>query len=149
MIFVNSFRIQVPLASVADFHTQSANMAAITPPPVIVRIQDAPERLEENDQMAFTLWLGPFPVHWRALIKGVSDNGFIDQQIDGPFEKWEHHHQFNAIDENTTVVRDEVRVQLSRQPLKFLVGLGMALGLPLLLFYRGWKTRRLLKDVKR
>ena len=149
MIFVNSFQINVPLEQVAEFHSRSANMAAITPPPVIVRIHDAPERLNEGDQMSFTLWIGPFPVHWQARITDVSKNGFIDQQISGPFEKWEHHQRFKAIDENRSKVSDEVHITLSKQPLKYLIGLGMALSLPLLLTYRGWKTRRLLKNSNR
>ena len=145
MIFVNSFQLHVPLKLVAEFHSRSANMAAITPPPVVVSIHEAPEQLKEGDQMAFTLWIGPLPVHWQALITDVSINGFVDRQLRGPFEKWEHHHNFKAIDTGTTMVNDEVHIKLSKQPLKFLIGLGMAFSLPLLLNYRGWKTRHLLK----
>jgi ligand-binding SRPBCC domain-containing protein len=149
MIFLNSFQIRAPLDQVADFHSLSANMAAITPPPVNVRIHEAPKRLKEGDQMSFTLWIGPLPVQWQALITDVSETGFIDRQISGPFEKWEHHHNFNAIDAASTLVSDEVHIELSRHPLKYLIGLGMALNLPLLLIYRGWKTRRLLKEASR
>ena len=34
----------------------------------------------------------------------------------------------------------------ARVPVKGMIGLGMGLTLPLLFAYRGWKTRRLLKD---
>lgn len=145
MIFTNSFQVHAPLVQVAEFHARSANMAAITPPPVIVRIHQAPQLLSEGDEMAFTLWIGPFPVRWRALISNVTATGFIDHQIAGPFEKWEHHHKFNPVDKTTTQVNDEIHIKLSGQPLQAMIGLGMAIGLPFLLAYRGWKTRRLLR----
>jgi hypothetical protein len=49
------------------------------------------------------------------------------------------------VDEQTTEVVDEVSLRLSSQPLWWLVGLGMQLGLPILFGYRGYKTRRILE----
>lgn len=146
MIFLNSFVVEAPIGQVAGFHSRSASMAAITPPPLVVRMHEAPETMSSGDEMSFTLWLGPLPIPWRALITNVSETGFIDLQVEGPFEKWEHHHSFRSVSPGKTVVEDEIHVQLSRQPVKMIVGLGMTLGLPFLLRYRAWKTSRLLKQ---
>lgn len=145
MIILNTFQINAPLKQVAAFHRRSASMAAITPPPILVRVQAAPEELNHGDQMAFTLWFGPLPVYWRASIQNASMNGFEDHQIDGPFRKWTHYHRFKALDENTTEVSDEVHLQLKTKLPGLLIGLGMLLGMPVLFSYRAWKTRKLVE----
>jgi ligand-binding SRPBCC domain-containing protein len=148
MIFLNAFQVQAPLEAVADFHAQSASMAAITPPPVMVRVQHAPAVLGEGDEMEFTLWLGPLPVRWLAKIEGATSNGFTDRQLKGPFQKWVHRHSFEKIDETTTRVRDEIHIALDRHWLWGMIGFLMMVNLPLLFVYRGWKTRRYLETAR-
>ncbi len=145
MIFRHRFRVRAPLERVADFHRRSASMAAITPPPIVVRVHAAPEALGEGDEMAFTLWLGPLPVRWRARIEAVGPDGFLDRQVAGPFARWEHRHRFEAVDAATTDVFDEIRWSPRRHVLWGPVGLAMAAGLPLLFAFRGWRTRRRLE----
>ncbi len=146
MKFQHRFRVAAPLEAVADFHSRSASMAAITPPPIIVRVHRAPAVLQEGDEMEFTLWLGPLPLRWLARIEDVSATGFVDRQVRGPMQRWEHRHSYRPIDEATTEVVDEVEVELRRHLLWGPIGLGMWLGLPILFAFRGWKTRRLLQS---
>ncbi len=146
MKYQHHFIVQAPLATVADFHRQSASMGAITPPPVIVRVHHAPALLDDGDQMEFTLWLGPLPLHWHAQIEIVPGKGFIDRQISGPFAKWEHRHTFESVNEEKTVVFDEVTAEFSRNWFWKLVGGGMWLTMPLLFAFRGWKTRQILEN---
>jgi ligand-binding SRPBCC domain-containing protein len=120
-------------------------MAAITPPPIIIRVQHAPPVLRDGDEMDFTMWLGPLPIHWRAVIEAVSPEGFTDRQLSGPFAEWVHRHSFIAMDEHRTAVVDEVSLRLRAHALWWLVGAGMWLGLPVLFAYRAWKTRRYLQ----
>ena len=94
--------------------------------------------------MDFSLKLGPLAIRWLAQIEGVTPAGFTDRQLRGPFAEWVHQHKFSAVDDNTTDVIDEITLRLSRNPLKFLLGLGMRLGFPFLFAFRAWKTRRLL-----
>jgi ligand-binding SRPBCC domain-containing protein len=119
-------------------------MAAITPPPLVVRITAAPDVLRRGDRMAFTLWMGPLPVRWVAHIEEAGTTGFTDRQVAGPFAEWQHRHRFIAIDETHTEVRDEVRARLRRHWLWGPVGFAMWAGLPLLFAYRGWRTRQAL-----
>ena len=102
MIFRHSFTVAAPLQAVAEFHAASTSMAAITPPPIIVKIRQAPAQLAEGDEMDFTMWLGPVPVRWLASIEQVSPAGFTDRQVRGPFKCWQHRHSFVAVDEQTT-----------------------------------------------
>ena len=61
----------------------------------------------------------------------------------GPFRQWVHRHKFVPVDSTTTQVVDEIELRLRPHPWWGLIGMGMALTLPLLFAYRGWKTRLL------
>jgi len=145
MKYQHRFRVRAPLEAVAHFHSRSASMAAITPPPIVVRVHRAPEIQHDGDEMDFTLWMGPLPVRWVAHIENVSPTGFTDHQLRGPFKQWTHRHSFVAIDGRTTDVLDEVTIELRVHPLWGPVGLGMWLTLPLLFAYRAWRTKRIVE----
>jgi ligand-binding SRPBCC domain-containing protein len=144
MKYHHRFVVAAPLARVAEFHRRASSMVAITPPLLIVRVHRAPATLGSGDEMAFTLWAGPLPLHWTARIEGVSPEGFTDRQVRGPFAAWQHRHRFERLSERETAVVDEVTAELKRHPFWWMVGALMWLGLPLLFAYRGWRTRRLL-----
>lgn len=144
MRYHHRFQVRSPVEVVSAFHSRSAAMAAITPPPLIVQIHDAPQVLGEGDEMAFSLWLGPLPLRWRARIEDVTSSGFVDRQVQGPMGHWQHRHTFVPVDDATTQVVDEVELAVRRHPIWGPVGMGMALGLPILFAYRAWRTRQLL-----
>ena len=145
MKYRHTFSVNASIEEVVQFHRRSASMADITPPPVVVRVQHAPELLSSGDEMAFTLWIGPLSVPWVARIEQVTETGVIDRQIDGPFQHWVHRHTFVPLDQAKTEIRDEIETELSSFGRRWLVGLGMRLNLPVLFAYRAWKTRRLLE----
>lgn len=149
MRYHHRFTVKAPLADVAAFHSQSASMGAITPPPILVRVHAAPEILGEGDRMDFTMWLGPMPVRWLAQIEQVTPTSFVDRQLRGPFASWVHKHTFEPIDAGTTEVIDEVNATLHANWFWKLVGVGMWIGLPILFAFRGWKTRRMLEESRR
>lgn len=144
MSFSREFTVAAPRAKVAQFHRRRQSLVEITPPPIIVRIQDAPDVLSSGDEMRFTLWLGPFPIRWHAAIESGSEEGFADRQLSGPFKHWVHRHTFLARGEGLTTVRDEIEYVYRRHLLWGLVGRLFVLGLPVLFAYRAWRTRRLL-----
>lgn len=148
MKYRHTFHVDAPLENVRKFHAGSSSMAAITPPPIIVQVHRAPQELHEGDEMDFTLWLGPIPIRWLARIEQVSSSGFLDRQIKGPFKRWEHTHKFIPKADETTLVIDQVAFEVSSNPILFLIGAGMAAGLPVLFAYRAWKTRALLHSTR-
>ena len=145
MKYIHRFQVRANLASVTEFHSRAASMAAITPPPIIIRMKSAPATLAEGDVMGFTMWLGPFPIRWLARIQDVSASGFTDRQLEGPFAEWVHRHIFVAVDEQTSVILDEINLRPRSHPIWWLVGMAMRSGLPLLFAFRAWKTRRMLQ----
>jgi ligand-binding SRPBCC domain-containing protein len=145
MRYRHRFRVSAPVAAVAGFHSRAESMAAITPPIVPVQMESTPPHISAGSQMAFTMWLGPLPIKWRAYLSCLSSNGFTDYQIEGPFRYWIHTHTFVNANEHHTEVIDEVQAGLKWNVVWAPIGLAMWLGLPLLFAYRAWKTRRILE----
>lgn len=144
MKYQHSFRVNAPLPAVAEFHSHPAAMAAITPPPIFVRVHQAPPRIADGEAMDFTMWLGPLPLRWQARFEDVTATGFVDRMVQGPLAAWSHRHSFVAVDDTQTDVVDELAVAVRRHPVWGPLGLGMSLNLPVLFAYRQWQTRRLL-----
>jgi ligand-binding SRPBCC domain-containing protein len=145
MRYSHRFRVRAARSAVTEFHSRADSLTAITPPIVPVQMESAPTQLVSGSQMAFTMWLGPLPVKWRAYISSMSSRGFTDHQMEGPFRYWIHRHTFVDIDGQHTSVIDEVQAGLKWHLVWAPVGLAMWLSLPLLFAYRGWKTRRTLE----
>ena len=108
MIFMHRFRVKAAVEDVAEFHRGSASMAAITPPPIIVRVHSAPDKLKSGDRMDFTLWAGPIPVRWTACIEDASEEGFTDRQLSGPSGSWVHRHGVRGIGDDLWLVGDSI-----------------------------------------
>ena len=145
MKYHHRFRVNAPLAEVISFHRLAASMGAITPPPIRVEVHQAPSELSSGDEMDFSLHLGPFHIRWLALIENMTEAGFSDRQLHGPFLAWNHRHSFNSIEASVTEVDDLVIAEVKRSLGEGLLGWIMWLGMPFLFAYRGWKTRSLLE----
>ena len=144
MKFRHRFSVNAPLMRVAEFHSRSANMPKLSPPPMKTQLLNAPEILKTGDKMDFNLVFGLFKIYWAAHLQSLSLEGFTDQQIMGPFQEWTHQHRFISVGETTTCVHDEIQLRLRKHPIWWIVGMGMFLSLPFLFTFRKWKTRRLL-----
>lgn len=145
MEYKRQFTVRAPIEAVRAFHQSASSLRAITPPIIPMTSVDAPDPLSEGAEMAFTLWMGPLPVRWTARIEEPHAEGFVDRQLTGPFAAWSHKHSFTPIDEQNTRVDDHVSYQLKSNPIWWLIGGSMALGLPLLFRYRAYKTKKILE----
>jgi ligand-binding SRPBCC domain-containing protein len=138
--FDQSFTVRAPLPAVREFHSSPEALRTLTPPPVVVRLHRF-GRLKEGMEAEFTLWMGPFPIHWTARHEQVGPHGFDDVQVSGPMKAWRHQHRFEAVDDFTTRIHDHIDYEHDpRRPwTRLLFG-----GLPLALTfrYRQWVTRR-------
>jgi ligand-binding SRPBCC domain-containing protein len=140
--YSHRFQVQAPLARVAEFHRDTRALKHLTPPPLIVRFNEL-QSMAEGSIADFTMWFGPLPIRWVAVHSGVNPKtGFTDSQVRGPFETWVHRQNFEALDKNSTEIRDEIP---SQHPFWGLVSRMMWLNLPILFTYRAWRTRKALE----
>jgi ligand-binding SRPBCC domain-containing protein len=149
MEFKSQFNVRAPVESVRSFHNSASSLHAITPPIIPMTSVEASDPLTDGAELAFTLWMGPIPVRWTAQIEDFQPHGFVDRQLTGPFAAWSHRHSFIPLDEWNTRVDDHVSYQLKSNPVWWLLGGSMALGLPLLFRYRAYKTKQLLEKESR
>lgn len=106
-VFEYTFTVNASKAAVAAFHHDTSVLKMLTPPPIFVQIHSY-EPLAENSVASFTLWFGPFPVHWKAIHSNVDDNGFTDTQARGPLKQWQHTHRFSAVSAEVTRVSEHI-----------------------------------------
>lgn len=145
MIYKHSFKIKTHIKNVTLFHFDANSLRNITPPLIKVILLNYPVNIKNGDSIIFILKFLFLSIRWEAIIENISDYSFQDRQIVGPFKNWIHHHEFVAINENSTEVIDEITYDFDRNPKNYLIGLGMVVTLPILFRYRTWKTRKLLE----
>jgi len=105
-----SFDVDAPFEVVRRFHGSTDAIPWLTPPPMIARVHEGGP-VADGMVADFTLWLGPFPLRWRARHRDVDAHSFVDEQAHGPFEEWAHTHELEPIDGGQTRVRDRVEYQ--------------------------------------
>lgn len=106
--FVKSVIIAAPIDKVFRFHERDDALELLTPafPPVHVISKTGGIRKGAR----VVLRVGPF--RWVALHTVYEKNRlFVDEQIEGPFAQWIHHHEFEAVGA-TTRLTDHVDYKL-------------------------------------
>ena len=140
-IFDYRFSVPASLAAVRDFHRDTRALKRLTPPPVFVRLHRV-EPLAEGSVSEFTLWVGPLPLRWTAVHRGVGDRGFTDVQAEGPAAKWEHTHTFVPLADGRTEIREHIEYEHKSGPIGLVTRILFAkpnlLGM---FFYRSLVTR--------
>jgi ligand-binding SRPBCC domain-containing protein len=140
---VFDYRFHVPhgLSAVREFHRDTRALKRLTPPPTWVQIHEV-EPLGEGSVSRFTLWIGPLPLRWKAVHRGVSENGFTDIQAEGPARKWEHTHRFVPQGDRATEIQEHIEYE-HRPGLRGLLTrvLFSRPNLWLMFTYRKWATR--------
>lgn len=145
--FNSKFIVKAPLKKVNAFHSSTSALKKLTPPPMFIQLHFA-EPLSNGSLAKFTLWLGPLPLHWLAKHEAVTENGFVDIQIEGPMAYWRHEHTFEMIDVHQTRVTDSVTYQFPKGIRGWLLRLLFnPIGLRFLFSYRAFATRRATRQI--
>lgn len=108
--FEYRFRVKAPQSAVSAFHFEPGILKILTPPLMIMQVHKF-EPLAEGSVAEFTMWMGPVPVHWKAVHSDVSVRGFTDTQTEGPMKTWIHTHRFHALSANETEVHEHIRFE--------------------------------------
>ena len=104
------------------FFADPLNLETITPPWLGFRIVEAGDRpVRLGTRIGYRLRLHGVPLRWTSRIaEHVEGEMFADEQLDGPYRRWYHHHHFRAVDGGVQI-EDVVEYALPFGPLGRLV----------------------------
>jgi ligand-binding SRPBCC domain-containing protein len=118
-VFRASQEIALPRDAVFDFFSRAENLGRITPPTLgFEMLTPTPVEMREGTWLDYRISLYGIPMSWRSEIT-VWDppHEFADEQRVGPYKQWIHRHTFTEIDQQNTLMEDEVRYRLPLEPL--------------------------------
>lgn len=146
--YQHSFLVKATKEKVAAFHQNTQVLKHLTPFPITVQFKQV-EPVGEGTRTIFSLWFGPIPVKWEAVHHDFNPpDGFSDTQAEGPFDSWHHRHIFKAMDENHTMVIDDINAVFGKGLFAGIMSRFIWVTLPILFAYRTWKTRRSLEKTQ-
>jgi len=96
--FAKSVLIDAPVATVFAFHEREDAISILSPAFPTVRMIGMTDGIQAGSRVE--LRVGPFS--WIALHTVYEkDRLFVDEQIQGPFARWVHRHEFEDADGKT------------------------------------------------
>jgi ligand-binding SRPBCC domain-containing protein len=113
-VFVKSVLLDSPVEKVFRFHERPDALALLSPPfPPVRMISRTGHGIETGSRI--NLRIGFMP--WVAQHTQYEKNRlFVDEQLEGPFAKWVHRHEFAAEGKGTRLT-DRIEFQLPGGPL--------------------------------
>ena len=107
--FLKSVVVEAPVETVFRFHEREDALRLLSPSFPPVRLLRKTGGIEPGSRVE--LKLGPFL--WTALHTAyVKNRLFADEQIQGPFAKWVHRHEFEAVGDATRL-NDRIEYRLT------------------------------------
>jgi hypothetical protein len=88
-----------------EFLLNMENMAKISPPDTEILELNAPNPITANAEFDLRLKRGPFRLSWRGRVLTLEPPRLmVDEQVRGPFRRFQHTHQFREIGAHTLVI---------------------------------------------
>ncbi|MEQ1827123.1 MAG: TIGR01777 family oxidoreductase [Pirellula sp.] len=111
-IFERSSRIPFDRQWLYDYHAAPGAIHRLIPPWERVEILQRGDSLSVGTEVVLAHSLFGLRIRWRARHTKLDEPcGFQDVQIEGPFEKWIHDHQFVCDGENASRLIDRVEYE--------------------------------------
>ena len=105
MIYRFQSVIDAPVSKVFAFHERPEALELLTPPGQKLEVVERTGGIQPGGRVVLRVPMGPFRVKWVALHTAYEkDRLFVDKQVEGPFRKWIHRHEFEPMGTKTLYV---------------------------------------------
>src|SRR5579872_1837094 len=114
--------LSASLSRVFDFFSRPANLPKLSPPELHMQLLSGPEQLHLG--ALITLQGRRWGLSQRVVSEVTAwepERRFVDAQREGPFQKWIHTHQFEALPEGGTRVTDQIEYEPPGGMLRFII----------------------------
>jgi hypothetical protein len=93
-----------PLLQTFEVFKNPINLAKITPSWLNFQVLTKDVQMRKGAEIEYNIrWLG-LPMHWKTLISNYDPpHSFVDEQVQGPYALWIHHHTFEETAAGTKV----------------------------------------------
>jgi ligand-binding SRPBCC domain-containing protein len=117
-ILRRSLTLDLPREEVFEFFADAINLERITPPELQFHIiAPQPINLKQGALIDYQLKLRGLPLKWKTIISVWNPPfEFVDEAQKSPYKQWIHRHTFTELEENKTLIEDEVRYRLPFEP---------------------------------
>lgn len=115
------------LAATADqafaWHERAGALERLLPPWERVEVVERSGGLDDGGRVVLRVGVGPATVRWVARHRDyVPGRRFVDEQIEGPFARWVHSHEFEVASPIACRVTERIDYDLPLAPLGNLAG---------------------------
>ncbi len=91
------------------WHERPGALERLTPPWADMTVEEREGGIADGGRVVLRIRLGPTSVKWVLRHHGFEPGRvFQDQQVEGPFGRWNHAHRFLPRDGGGTIVEDEI-----------------------------------------
>jgi ligand-binding SRPBCC domain-containing protein len=113
-LFLAEQVIDRPMDEVFQFFSDAQNLQRITPPLLEFNIlTPLPIKMQKGTLIDYRMKVRGIPMRWKTLIEEwTPPHRFTDTQLKGPYSFWHHTHEFSALSENRTLMKDRVRYRV-------------------------------------
>lgn len=104
-------KIEMPIDQVWAFFSTPSNLKLISPSKMKFEILNGTlDKMVLGEEYFYRFLLLPFiHVKWRNEFIEIKEyQYFVDTMRKGPFLFWEHKHSFDVLDDNVTLLKDEI-----------------------------------------
>jgi ligand-binding SRPBCC domain-containing protein len=108
-----------PRDEVFAFFADAFNLEALTPPLLGFEVlTPRPIEMAAGTRIRYRLRVHGVPLRWLTEIREwAPPERFVEAQLRGPYSLWEHTHEFDALPDGATLMRDTVRYRPILGPL--------------------------------
>src|SRR6185503_15308679 len=107
--FSAAYEVDRPIAEVFEWHRDTRNAAAISPPSLLVEQVEGRFPVEQGDRVRLVVHQRGNPIRQRWLVRIAelrSPTLIVDEMLEGPFARWRHEHCFRDLGGGRTRVTD-------------------------------------------